>query len=148
MNWKKWSCCLMALGIFLVVMTNWLLGLGPLIFALSTVTVTLLTVGITSLSIGMGVLYADFKESDPNQAFAGFGGLLTMIYAAFAVAGVILLEAYPVYRIVVTQYYQRVLGLLDYLLIGLCFAGAVALIGFLVVQPFRMGLKRITELEI
>lgn len=139
---------MLALGMFLVVMTNWLLELGPLIFALSSVTVTLLTVGITSLSIGMGVLYADFKESDPNQAFAGFGGLLTMIYAAFAVAGVIMLEAYPVYRIVVTQYYQRVLRLPDYFLIGLCLVAAVALIGFLVVQPLRLGLKRITELEI
>ncbi len=68
---------MLVLGLFLVVMTNRLLGLGLFISAISTVTMAFLTVGITSLSIGMGVLYADFKEVDPNRAFTGFGGLLT-----------------------------------------------------------------------
>ncbi|MBI5250130.1 MAG: hypothetical protein HY912_11610, partial [Desulfomonile tiedjei] len=139
---------MMVLGLFLVIMTNWILGLGLFIFAVSTLTVVLLTIGITSLSIGMGVLHADLKEADPNQAFAGFGGLLTMIYAALGVAGVILLEAYPVYRIVVTQYFERSFRLHDYFVIGICFAGALAVIAFLIVQPLRMGMKQITELEI
>jgi hypothetical protein len=90
---------MLMLGLFLEVMTNRLLGLGLVISLVSTVTMAFLTVGITSLSIGMGVAYADFKEVDPNRAFTGFGGLLTMIYAASR-GGIIILEAYPVYRIV------------------------------------------------
>lgn len=139
---------MLLLGLFLAIMTNWILDLGTFMFAVSTFTVAFLTIGITSLSIGMGVLHADLKEADPNQAFAGFGGLLTMIYSALAVAGVILLEAYPVYRIVVTQHFQRSLKLPDYLVIAICFAGAVGVAVFLVVKPLRAGLKQITELEI
>ncbi len=139
---------MLVLGLLLVILTNWILELGPFIFAVSTVTIVLLTVGITSLSIGMGVLHADLKEADPNQAFAGFGGLLTMIYAALGVAAVVLLEAYPVYKIVVTQYFQRGFRLADYAIIILCFAGAIAVALFLIVQPLRMGMKQINELEI
>jgi ABC-2 type transport system permease protein len=139
---------MLILGLFLVIMTNWILGLAPFIFAVSTVTVALLTVGITSLSIGMGVLHADLKEADPNQAFSGFGGLLTMIYSALGVASIILLEAYPIYRIVATQYFQRNLSPTDYALIITCFTGAIAVAAFLIVQPLRAGMKQITELEI
>jgi ABC-2 type transport system permease protein len=139
---------MLILGLFLVIMTNRLLGLGLLISIISTVTMTFLTIGITSLSIGMGVAYADFKEVDPNRAFTGFGGLLTMIYAALAVAAVILLEAFPVYRIVMAGYFQQALRGYDYALIVGCFSGALAVALFVIIQPLRAGLARITELEI
>ena len=139
---------MLTLGLFLVVMTNRLLGLELVISLVSTVTMVFLTVGITSLSIGMGVVYADFKEVDPNRAFTGFGGLLTMIYAALVVAAVILLEAYPVYRIVLAGYLRQSLKTYDYVLIGGCFLGALAVALFVIIQPLRAGLARITELEI
>jgi ABC-2 type transport system permease protein len=139
---------MLILGLFLVIMTNWILALEPFIFLVSTLTIALLTVGITSLSIGMGVLHADLKEADPNRAFAGFGGLLTMIYAALGVAAVILLEAYPVYRIVLTHYFQKSLRATDYFVIIACFVGALSVALFLMIQPLRMGMKQITKLEI
>jgi ABC-2 type transport system permease protein len=139
---------MLILGLFLVVTTNRLLGLGPLISIVSTVTMAFLTVAITSLSIGMGVAYADFKEVDPNRAFTGFGGLLTMIYAALVVAAVILLEAFPVYRIVLAEYLQQALRGYDYALIVGCFLAALAVALFAIIQPLRTGLARITDLEI
>lgn len=139
---------MLALGLFLVVMTNRLLGLDFFVSLVSTVTVGLLTVGITSLSVGMGVLYADFKISDPNRAFSGVGGLLTMIYAALAVLAVIVLEAYPVYRIVTAGHWTGVLSARDYLVATACFAGALAVAIFLIVKPFQIGLKRVAHLEI
>lgn len=136
------------LGLFLVVTTNRLLELGPFMFVISTLTVALLTFGITALAIGMGVIHADFKDPDPSVAFRGFGALLTMLYAGLAVAAVILLEAFPVYRIVTADYFGRAIGPLDYLLMIVCFAGALAVALFLVIKPIRMGLQRITELEV
>lgn len=136
------------LGLFLVVMTNRLLGLGLFVSVLSTVTVMFLTVGITSLSVGMGVIYADLKEVDPNRAFSGFGGLMTMIYGGLAVAAVVLLEAFPVYRIVTMEYFQRQLIARDYVLIGTCFVAALTVALFLIVYPLRRGLREITELQI
>ncbi|MGB6065610.1 MAG: hypothetical protein WBG50_12445 [Desulfomonilaceae bacterium] len=139
---------MLALGLFLVIMTNRLLELGFVISTVSTVTMAFLTVGITSLSIGMGVTYADFKQVDPNRAFTGFGGVLTMIYSALAVTTVILLEAFPVYRIVLTGYLRESLNMRDYCLIGGCFLGALTVALFVIIQPMRAGLTRITELEI
>lgn len=136
------------LGLFLVIMTNRLLGLGLFVSVLSTVTVMFLTVGITSLSVGMGVVYADFKEVDPNRAFSGFGGLMTMIYGGLAVATVVLLEAFPVYRIVTLDYFHHQMGTRDYMLIGVCFCAALLVSVFLIMHPMRVALRKITELQI
>lgn len=139
---------MLALGLFLVIMTNRLLELELFVSVVSTVTVGLLTVGITSLSIGMGALYADFKISDPNRAFSGMGGLLTMIYGALAVLLVIVLEAYPVYRILTAGHWTRPLRAPDYAVIAACFLGALTVAVYLMVRPLRMGLRRIEYLEI
>jgi ABC-2 type transport system permease protein len=140
---------MMLLGLFLVTATNYLLKLGTFMQVVSTVTVTLITVGITSLSIGMGVLHADFKEVDSNRLLTGFGALLTMLYGGLAIAAIVLLEAYPLYRILIkAQFLGHALRTIDYLLIGACFAGALAVAAVLIVRPLRLGLKRIEELEL
>jgi ABC-2 type transport system permease protein len=139
---------MLILGLVLVLMTNRLLDLELFISSVSTVTVVFLTVGVTSLSIGMGVLYSDFKEVDPNRAFSGIGGLLTMIYGGLAVLGVILLEVYPVYRIVTAGYFSRTLKGIDYIVIAACFLSALGLALYLIIKPLRVGLNKITELEI
>jgi len=136
------------LGLFLVIATNRLLGLGTAISVISTVTVTCLTLGITTLSIGMGVIYADLKQADPNRAFTSFGGLVTMIYSGLAVAAVVLLEAFPVYRIVTAPYFEHVFTTRDYMAIVGCFLSALAVAVFIIVQPLRLALARISELEI
>lgn len=139
---------MMILGLFLVIMTNRLLEMGLFISIISTVTVALLTLGITSLSVGMGVVYADFKQADPNRAFTGIGGLLTMIYAALAVTSVVLLEAFPVYRIMTAGYFHHRLSTGDCFMIGTCFTAAFVVAIFLIVYPLRVGLNKITELEL
>jgi len=139
---------MLILGLFLVIMTNHLLGMGLFIAVVSTITIGFLTVGITSLAVNMGVIHADLQQSDPSRAFSGVGGLLTMIYSALAVTSVILLEVFPVYRIVTAGFYRRSLTGLDYVSIVVCFAAALAVAMCLIIQPLRMGMKRITELEI
>jgi ABC-2 type transport system permease protein len=149
--WVKFAFYLvpmLLLGLFLVIATNRLLGLGAAISVISTATVTCLTLGITALSIGMGVVYADFRQTDPNRAFTSFGGLVTMIYSGLAVAAVVLLEALPVYRIVTAPYFEHVFTTKDYMMIVGCFAGALAITVFIIVQPLRLALARISELEI
>ncbi len=136
------------LGLFLVIMTNRLLQLSPFMYVVSGITVAALTIGITSLSIGMGVIHADFKDVDPNRAFTGFGALLTMIYAGLAVAAVIVLEAYPVYRVTAAGLLGHGLRISDYMVIAVCFAGASTVTLFLIIKPLRAGLAIISKLEI
>ncbi len=138
---------MLVLGLFLVVMTNRLLGMGTFMSLVSTVTMAFLTVGLTSLSIGMGVLYADLKQVDANRAFSGFGGLLTMIYGALAVAAVILLEAFPVYRVLTAGFHRHMVTTMDYTVIVCCFTLALGVAMTLIVCPLWAGLNQITELE-
>jgi ABC-2 type transport system permease protein len=138
--------CILAL--ILAVVTNYLLGVDAFMFAVSTVTVLLLAVGVTSLSIGMGVFHADFKDPDPSRAFTGFGALMTMIYAGLAVAAVILLELYPLYRVVTAEFYSRPLTALDYAVMICCFSAAFAVAAFLIFVPLTRGMALIRELEI
>jgi ABC-2 type transport system permease protein len=139
---------MLILGLFLAVATNRLLGLGSFMFALSTLTVAFLTVGITALSIGMGVIHADLGEVDPNRVFTGFGALMTMLYGGLAVAAVVLLEAFPAYRILTAQFFGREIGGVEFALIGACLICALAVCTVLIIKPLTMGLRQITELEI
>jgi ABC-2 type transport system permease protein len=139
---------MLVLGLFLVIMTNHLLGMGTFISLVSTVTMAFLTVGLTSLSIGMGVLYVDLKQVDANRAFSGFGGLLTMIYGALAVAAVILLEAFPVYRVLTAGYHRHMFSSVDYMVIAGCFLTAFLVAMTLIVWPLRAGLNQISDLEL
>jgi ABC-2 type transport system permease protein len=139
---------MLVLGLFLVVMTNHLLGMGVFISLVSTVTMAFLTVGLTSLSIGMGVLYADLKQVDANRAFSGFGGLLTMIYGALAVAAIILLEAFPVYRVLTSEYHRHVFGTVDYAVMVCCFTLALGVAMTMIVCPLWAGLNKIADLEL
>ncbi len=138
---------MVVLGLFLVVMTNYLLGLKAFMFMMSTVTVLLLTVGVTSLSIGMGVLHAEFRETDPSRAFTGFGALMTMIYGGLAVAAVILLEAVPVWRVIRADLFGRPLLTIDYAVIALGFTGAFIVAMFLIIRPMKSAFRRIAQLE-
>lgn len=139
---------MLALGLFLVVVTNRLLDLDLFMFTVSTVTVALVTAGITSLCIGMGVIHANFKDVDPNRTATSFGALVTMIYAGLAVAAVILLEAYPVYRMVTAAYFGREAAGLDYLIAASCFGGALAVSLAFIIRPLKMGLDRVADLEV
>jgi ABC-2 type transport system permease protein len=139
---------MLILGLFLVVMTNRVLGMGLFISLVSTVTMAFLTVGLTSLSIGMGVLYADLKQVDANRAFSGFGGLLTMIYGALAVAAVILLEAFPVYRVLTAGYHRHLFTTMDYTVMACCFTLALGVAMTLIVCPLWAGLNQITKMEL
>ena len=139
---------MLSMGLFLVIMTNYLLALDLFMSLLSTVTVAFLTVGITSLSIGMGVIHADFKEVNPNKAVASYGGLMTMIYGALAVAGVVLLEAFPAYRVVTAGFFHRSLRTLDYAIIAGCFAAALVVALVLIVKPLQVALNQISDLEV
>lgn len=71
-----------------------------------------------------------------------------MIYGGLAVLGVILLEIYPVYRIVTAGYFSRSLNAADFVTISACFLAALGLALYLIIRPLRMGLNKITELEI
>jgi hypothetical protein len=40
------------------------------------------------------------------------------------------------------------MGPLDYVIVAACFTATLAIVLYLIVKPLRMGLKKVTELEV
>lgn len=88
----------------LVISTNLLLKVSPLMMAISTATIFFCVPAVVALAIGLGAAYPDFNAENPAQAVTSFGGLLFMILSALYVIFIILMEAEPVYRIFLAQF--------------------------------------------
>ena len=58
-----------------------------------------MTFGITALGVGLGAVFPRFKHENVAQIPTGFGGIVYMLVTMLFIGSVILLEAWPVYRI-------------------------------------------------
>lgn len=139
---------LLALTESLIVATNILLKVTPLMMILSTVTVFCLVPGIVALAIGLGAAYPDFKAENPAQTVTSFGGLVFMIACTVYIAVVIILEAGPVYRLFMADLHGRPLSVAVWLWIVAAFGTAFVLSLLAVILPLRFGEKRLANVQI
>jgi ABC-2 type transport system permease protein len=94
---------ILALGIICV--TNVLLQVSDFMFAVSVVTITMMTLALCGMALGFGTLYPQFETENAAQIPTSFGGLLYMIASVVLIAGVIVLEARPVYSYLSAEFY-------------------------------------------
>jgi ABC-2 type transport system permease protein len=132
---------LLVLTLVLIVATNLLLQVGPLMMALSLVNVFLMVPGVVSLGVGFGAIFADFKSENPAQTLSSHGGLLFMVFSVLFVASVIMIEAGPVYSIFKTIFHNRALGFGTILWAFLSFAAVAGLCVTTLILPMRLGKK-------
>jgi len=132
---------LLVLSEMLVVVTNWMLQVSTFMMLLSTLTVGLMVPGVVALGIGLGAAFPDFKAENPVQTVTGYGGLLYMLLAAIFIGAVIVLEAGPVYSLVMADLRNRTLPPLRQAWIAGSFALALALCLAAVVLPMRYGAR-------
>ena len=131
----------------LIVFTNYLLQVGPLMMAISIVTIFLMTFGITSLGIGCGAAYPRFRVENIAQIPTGFGGLLFMILAMLFIGSIVVLEAGPVYYFLMSDFTNMPITGKTWIRIAVQL-GLVLLINFLVfLLPLRFGLKKLFLFE-
>jgi len=127
----------------LIVITNIMLNVTPVMMGLSVLTVFAMVPGIVALGIGMGALNPNFRTENPAQAVTGFDGLLFMVLSTAFIGAVLALEAGPVYHYFLSELRGRPLppqwflrtwtsGLLAVLL---CLAAAVV--------PMAIGQRRL-----
>jgi ABC-2 type transport system permease protein len=64
-------------GVILV--SDLLLGLPPLGFALHALAVLVIALGLSGLNVGLGAYVPNFRETDPSKIVAGFGGTVNMV---------------------------------------------------------------------
>jgi ABC-2 type transport system permease protein len=135
---------LLVLAVGIVGVTNYMLDVSSFMFAVSTLTIVLMTFAVSGLAIGFGTLFPQFETENAAQIPTSFGGLLFMMTAIAVIAGVVVLEARPVYSYLRAQTFG---GEADPVEMVLGFGLAALLCVVTTVVPIRIALSRLQRLE-
>ena len=138
---------MLVLGEVLILLTNHLLEVTPFMMALSSVTMFLAVFGIVALGVGMGAMYPNFNHQNIAQVATGFGGLMFMILSAAFMAVIVVLEAGPVYVLVMADLRGMPVAGWQWLLIVLSFSAVLFIMAAAVYKPMQMGLKALSQYE-
>ncbi len=149
--WSKfWSSLLplVILSEILLVLSNTLLKVTPFMMGIGIVTVFLMTFGITALGIGLGAAFPKFKHENVAQIPSGFGGIVYMLMTMLYIGLVVLLEAWPVYRIFSAQTFSAQISIAGWIMITFSFILVLIINILAVFLPMKIGLKRLIQREI
>jgi len=149
--WSKFWTSLIPLILLaeaLIIFSNTFLHVTQFMMVISTVTIFLITVGIVSMGIGIGAIYPRFRVEDVAQIHSGFGGLIYMIICVTFIGLVILLEAWPTYVIFMARLGNYSLSLFEWIEVVFCFCLTVSIILTAIFLPIKIGLKRLSQIEI
>ncbi len=149
--WAKfWSSLvpLLVLAEILIVLSNTLLKVTPFMMALGIVTVFMMTFGITAIGVGLGASFPKFKQENAAQIPTGFGGIVYMLMTMLFIGAVIVLEAWPVYRIFSSQTLGRHIPEYGWAWIVSSFILVIGINGTAIMAPMKIGLNRLNQREI
>jgi ABC-2 type transport system permease protein len=149
--WAKfWSSLLplLLLSEVLIVLSNVLLKVTPLMMAIGVVTVLLMTFGITALGVGLGAVFPRFRHENVAQIPTGFGGIVYMLVTMTFIGAVIVLEAWPVYRLFMSQAAGLRVSTAGWAWSALSIIAVLAINVFAVFFPLNVGMKRLLQREI
>ncbi len=146
--WSKYwigTMPLLVVALIITIFTNIMLRATPFMMSVSIVTIILLTLAIAALALGFGALYPQFETENAAQIPTSFGGLVFMMTTIALVAGVIVLEAIPVYGYMSAVFRGEAVEI-TWLMIT-AFVGVLLLCAASTVVPLKIGLKRMEEFE-
>jgi ABC-2 type transport system permease protein len=148
--WSKYwvgTLPLLLVAIPLIVATNWILEVSPLIFTLSTGTMVVATLTLTAMALGFGALFPNYESDNVAEIPTSFGGLLFMMAAVGYLAGVIVLEAWPVYSYLSGNLRGEPVRNFLTLPFVMGIAGAMALSAAAMAIPIRVGMRKVGALD-
>jgi ABC-2 type transport system permease protein len=131
----------------LIISSNYLLRVDRFMMLVSSITIALMCFGITSLSIGCGAAYPRFDVENKAQIPTGFGGLIYMILAILFIGVVIVLEAGPVYTVLMAQLRSSSLQTPQLVRIYIAFATVLVINALVFYVPMKIGIRKLSELE-
>jgi len=149
--WAKfWSSLLplLVLSEILIVLSNTLLKVTPFMMWLGIVTIFMMTFGITALGVGLGSVFPRFKHENVAQIPTGFGGIVYMLLTMLFIGIVILLEAWPVYKIFTAQTIGRSITITGWSFIAVSLVAVLAVNALALFVPMKIGLERLKQREI
>ena len=149
--WAKfWSSVLplLLLAEALIVLSNILLQVSPFMMVIGVLTVFVMTLGITALGVGLGAMFPRFRYENVAQIPTGFGGIVYMLVTLLFIGLVVLLEAWPVYRIFMAKNLGSRISAGGWALAALSFLLMLLVSVLSVLIPLKRGLKRLLDREI
>ncbi|MEO1498314.1 MAG: hypothetical protein AAFV43_14315 [Planctomycetota bacterium] len=135
----------------LILTSDLVLGVHPLVVLVHQLAVVLLCVGLAALAVGLGAAMPDFREPSPSKIAAGFGGTLNLVLSALYISVIVLMTALPTHFYLIAQSRDFQLSFFDESRLGWWLVGgaggalAVALIATVV--PLRRGIRAFNRLE-
>jgi ABC-2 type transport system permease protein len=111
--WSKfWSAFgpLGVLGLLLLVLGNRALGVGAVTMTVSIATLGVMTFGITALGLCLGSLYPQFEYENVAKIPSSFGGVVYMMLAILFIGVNVVLEAWPLWVVLLSHLGQRSLS--------------------------------------
>ncbi len=147
--WSKYwigTVPLLVVALPLIVVTNVVLDASPFILTLTTLTMIGVTFALTALALGFGALYPNYETENIAEIPTSFGGLLFMMAAVTYLAGVIILEAWPVYLVLDARFRggEAYVGT-GPLVLGV--SGAALLTAVAVWAPLRAGIAKVRSVD-
>jgi ABC-2 type transport system permease protein len=139
---------LLVLGELLVSITNYFLGVSTFMMILSTVTLFFLTFSIVALGMAVGIAYPNFTAEHSAKIAASFGGVLYMILCVGFIGLVAVLEAWPVYIIMMSKLQHMPLSAAQWSSLISSFSLALALALGVFSCSTRWSITHLEEMEV
>jgi ABC-2 type transport system permease protein len=139
---------LLFLGELLVSITNYFLNVSTFMMVLSAVTLFFLSFGIVALGMAVGVAYPNFTAEHSAKIAASFGGVLYMVLSILFIGIVAVLEAWPVYVIMMSKLQHAPLSAAQWSGIISSFTLALSLALGVFSFSTHWGLSQLEEMEV
>src|SRR5215203_2461169 len=135
---------LLVLALGIVFVTNWLLQVSDFMFAVSVMTISMMTIALCGMALGFGTLFPQFETENAAQIPTSFGGLMFMIASVGLIAGVVVLEARPVYSYLSARLYGTPTSMTE-MAFGFGLAALLCVVATIV--PIRIARRRLEAVE-
>jgi ABC-2 type transport system permease protein len=135
---------LLALALGIVFVTDWLLQVSDFMFAVSVMTIAMMTIALCGMALGFGTLFPQFETENAAQIPTSFGGLMFMIASVGLIAGVVVLEARPVYGYLSAKLYGTPTSMTD-MVFGFGLAALLCVVATII--PIRVAKRRLEAVE-
>jgi ABC-2 type transport system permease protein len=146
--WSKYwvgTIPLLVVALPLIVGTNILLDATPFILLLTTLTMVGVTLATTAMALGFGALFPNYETENAAEIPTSFGGLLFMMASVVYLAGVVVLEGWPVFHFLRARMMGGGESAVWPIVAGL--GGAAMLTLVAIALPLRAGVSRVRSAD-
>jgi ABC-2 type transport system permease protein len=136
----------------LVSLSDWMLGMGPLMIGLHAAMVAVLCMGLSGISVGLGARLPNLRESDPSKIAVGFGGTLNLLVSLVFIFAIVTALAVPCHLYFLGQEHPEAQYALTHgafrfwLSIAILVSLVIGAMG--TILPLRIGIRAFQRMEL